>query len=160
VGLAVTEWIDARADHAYSGAFLFHQEKVPVRNRIPRFIFPGNNPASGRYAFCAWAKKHRPDAVISFHTYVPEWLKEHLGWRIPEDIGLVVHDWTEAMQGFAGIHHRRPFVAAAAVDLLVAQLMRHERGVPEVPHQLLVPPSWIPGGSVRATARGHVSARR
>lgn len=149
VGLAVTEWIDARSDHAYSGAFLFHQEKVPVRNRVPRFIFPENNPASGRDAFCAWAKKHRPDAVISFHTYVPEWLQKHLGWRIPEDIGLVVHDWTEAMQGFAGIHHRRPFVAAAAVDHIVAQLMRHERGVPEVPHQLLVLPAWIPGGSVR-----------
>lgn len=149
VGLAVTDWIDSRADHAYSGAFLFHQQKVPARDRVPIFIFPENNPASGRNPFCAWAKKHRPDAVISFHTYVPEWLRKNVGWRIPEDIGLVVHDWTESMHGFAGIHHRRPFVAAAAVDMIVAQLMRHERGIPEVPHQVLVLPAWIPGASLR-----------
>lgn len=149
VGLAVTEWIDNRADHAYSGAFLFHQQKIPARNRLPIFIFPGNSPADGADAFCAWAKKHRPDAVITFHTYVPEWLTKKLGLRIPEDIGLVVHDWTESMQGFAGIHHRRASVAAAAVDLLVAQVMRHEHGIPEVPHQVLVLPTWIPGASVR-----------
>ena len=150
VGLAVTDWIDARADHAYSGAFLFHQQILPARDRLPLLIFPENNPANGRNAFCAWAKKNRPDAVISFHTYVPEWLTKNLGWRIPEDVGLVVHDWTESMQGFAGIHHRRPFVAAAAVDLIVAQLMHHERGIPEVPHQVLVLPAWVPGASVRS----------
>src|ERR1051325_2877982 len=38
VGLAVTEWIDNRADHAYSGAFLFHQQKIPARDRVPVFI--------------------------------------------------------------------------------------------------------------------------
>lgn len=152
VGMAVTEWIDTRADHAYSGAFLFHQQRIPERDRLPIFIFPQNNPAHGCDAFCTWVRRHRPDAVISFHTYVPQWLKQNLGLRIPEDIGLVVHDWTESMQGFAGIHHRRPFVAAAAVDLLVAQLMRNERGIPEVPHQVLVLPSWIPGPSVRAKA--------
>lgn len=150
VGLAITEWIDARADHAYSGALLFHQQNIPAEERLPLLIFPENNPASGRDAFCSWARKYRPEAVISFHTYVPEWLTRDLGWRIPEDVGLVAHDWTETMHGFAGIHHRRAFVAAAAVDLLATQLSHHERGVPEVPQQILVQPAWVPGPSVRA----------
>lgn len=149
VGLAITEWIDNRADHAYSGAFLYYQQKLPHSDRLPIFVFPENNPAHGKEPFCAWVKEHRPDALISFHTYVPEWLTHDLGLRIPDDIGLVVHDWTPAMPGFAGIHHRRPFVAVAAVDFLVAQLMRHERGIPEVPHQILVLPSWVPGDSIR-----------
>jgi LacI family transcriptional regulator len=149
IGLAITDWIDARLDHTYSGALLFYQQGVPLRDRVPRLIFPANNPASGRAAFCSWMKEFRPDVVISFHRYVPEWLKKDLGLQIPEDIGLVVHDWTEAMRGFAGINHCRPMVAAAAVDLVATQLMQNERGIPEIPKQILVRPTWVDGPSIR-----------
>jgi len=149
IGLAITEWIDARVDHTYSGALLYYQQRVPSRDRVPLLIFPENHPAQGRKAFCTWVRKHRPDVIISFHTYVPDWLTRELNLRIPEDIGLVVHDWTKAMAGFAGINHCRPLVAAAAVDLVVTQLMQNEHGVPDVPKQVLVRPSWVDGPSVR-----------
>lgn len=54
------------------------------------------------------------------------------------------------MKGFAGIHQRRYHVASAAVDLVATQLMQNERGVPEVPHQILIPPDWIEGPSIRS----------
>jgi LacI family transcriptional regulator len=149
IGIAITHWIDARADHTYSGALLHYQQRIPGRDRVPLLFFPQNNLSHGADAFCAWVKKHQPDAIISFHTYVPEWLAGFMGLRIPEDVGLVVHDWTERMQGFAGIHHRRSYVAAAAVDLVATQLMQNERGIPEVPKQILVPPAWIEGPSIR-----------
>ncbi len=53
------------------------------------------------------------------------------------------------MTGFAGINHRREHVAAAAVDLVVAQLLQNEFGVPEAPRQILIPPVWVDGPSVR-----------
>lgn len=149
IGLAITDWIDARLDHTYSGALLYFQQRVAPEERIPRLIFPANNPADGRQAFCKWVKQYRPDVIISFHTYVPDWLVEDLGLRIPDDIGLVVHDWTETMRGFAGINHCRPIVAAAAVDLVATQLMQNERGIPEVPKQVLVRPTWVEGPSIR-----------
>jgi LacI family transcriptional regulator len=149
IGLAITEWIDARLDHTYSGALLYFQQRVPASERVPRLIFPGNNPADGRKAFGAWVKRFRPDVIISFHTYVPDWLVQDLGLRIPDDIGLVVHDWTEAMRGFAGIDHCRPVVAAAAVDLIATQLMQNERGIPDVAKQILVRPTWVDGPSIR-----------
>jgi len=149
MGLAITEWIDARVDHTYSGALLHYQQRVAKRDRVPLLVFPENNPAHGRHEFCTWVQKFRPDVVISFHTYVPLWLTKELGLRIPDDIGLVIHDWTEAMQGFAGINHCRPIVAAAAVDLVVTQLMQNERGVPAVPKQVLVRPTWMDGASIR-----------
>jgi LacI family transcriptional regulator len=148
IGIAITQWIDARADHTYSGALLHHQQRIRARERLPLLIVP-DKLAGGRKPFCAWFRRHRPDVVISFHTYVPEWLTRDLGQRIPEDVGLVVHDWTERMTGFAGIHHRRPHMAAAAVDLVATQLMHNERGVPEVPRQILIPPAWIDGPSIR-----------
>lgn len=150
IGIAVTRWIDARADHTYSGALLHYQQKLSARQRVP-FLYVPDNLARGSQLFSAWMKKHRPDAIISFDTYVPEWLTE-LGLSIPEDVGLVVHDWTERMTGFAGIHHRRAHVAAAAVDLVATQLTQNEKGIPEVPRQILIPPAWIDGQSIRPAA--------
>jgi LacI family transcriptional regulator len=152
IGLAITRWIDDRSEHAYAGAMLRFQQTRPRSQRVPQLLFPTNDPARGADAFVRWMKEHRPDALISFHTPVPGWLKQ-LGLRIPEDVGFVVHDWTKAMTEFAGIHHRRDHVASAAVDLLATQLLHHERGVPEVPRQILIPPVWVEGPSVRARRR-------
>jgi LacI family transcriptional regulator len=54
------------------------------------------------------------------------------------------------MEGFAGIYQQRDHLAAAAVDLVVTQLSQHERGVPAVPRQIMIPPKWIEGPSVKS----------
>lgn len=149
IGLALTQWMEARADQTNSGAMLNFQRSLPPRERVPLLLFPSNNVADNAGIFCRWVKQHRPDVVISFDAYVPDWLTRRLGLRIPDDIGLVVHDWCPEDASFAGIHHQRPHVAAAVVDLIVTQLMQNERGVPEVPRQILIPPRWVEGPSVR-----------
>jgi LacI family transcriptional regulator len=53
------------------------------------------------------------------------------------------------MAGYAGIYQRRDHLAAAAVDLIVTQLSQQERGIPAVPRQIMIPPQWVPGASVR-----------
>ncbi|MEK0446198.1 MAG: hypothetical protein RLZZ399_1519 [Verrucomicrobiota bacterium] len=148
IGLAVTQWVNERSQHTYSGAMLHFQQSLPTRSRVPILLFPGNalNDCAGM--FSDWIKKHRPDALISLDAFVPEWLAK-LSLRVPEDVGLVVHDWTERMVGFAGIDHRRSHVAAAAVDMVATQLLHNERGIPEIPKQTLIPPRWVEGTSVR-----------
>lgn len=149
IGLAVTEWIDQRSDHTYSGALLYHQMRTPKKDHVPLLLLPNIGFNRGVEKFCQWMKKHRPDALISFDTFVPDWIEKHLGMRIPDDVGLVVHDWVHGMEGLAGIDHRRSHVAAAAVDLVATQLMHNESGVPEVPRQILIPPAFVEGASVR-----------
>lgn len=153
IGLALTQWMDARGDETNSGAMLNFQRRVPTRERVPLLLFPTNKLAENAAAFCRWVKLHRPDVVISFDSYVPDWLTRRLGFRIPEDIGFVVHDWRPQLSGFAGIHHQRSHVAAAVVDLVATQLAQNERGVPEVPRQILIPPKWVDGPSVRPALR-------
>jgi len=148
IGLAITQWIDERADHAYSGAMLHYQQTVPRKHRIPLLLLKDNNIERGGDFFCRWARAHRPDAIISFDTHVPQWLSTRLKLKIPRDIALVVHDWTESMSGLAGIHHQRTEVAAAAVDLVAHQLLQNERGIPRVPRQILIPAAWVDGGSI------------
>ena len=148
IGLAITKWVDARAERVYSGAMLHFQQGIQKRDHVPILLFPHNDVSRCEGVFRKWMKEHKPDALISFDTYVPDWLAK-LGLRFPDDVGLVVHDWTDKMDGFAGIHQRREHVASAAVDLVATQLLQHERGVPEVPRQILIPPAWIEGQSIR-----------
>ena len=148
IGVAVTQWIVNRSQFGYSGGFFHFQQSLPAEDRIPLLLLPHNRIERGFAAFSKWMNENRPDVLISFDTHVPEWLTR-LGLRVPDDIGFVVHDWTPAMTSCAGIYQRRDHLAAAAVDLIVTQLSQHERGVPAVARQIMIPPQWINGPSVR-----------
>jgi len=147
IGVAVTKWIVNRSQFGYSGGLFHWQLGVPEADRVPLLLFPNNDISRGFEVFAKWMRDHEPDALITFDTHVPGWLKR-LGMRVPKDIGFVVHDWTPKMKDFAGIYQRRDHLAAAAVDLVVTQLSQHEHGVPEVPRQIMIPPQWVEGASV------------
>lgn len=147
IGVAVTKWIVNRSQFGYSGGLFHWQHGLPEEDRVPLLLFPNNDISRGFDAFAKWTREHKPDALITFDTHIPGWLKR-LGLRVPQDIGFVVHDWTPMMTDFAGIDQRRGHLAAAAVDLIVTQLSQHEHGVPEVPRQIMIPPQWVDGPSV------------
>jgi LacI family transcriptional regulator len=149
IGLAVTQWIDTRSDHTYSGAMLTYQQHIAARDRVPLLLFQENKIVHDFDIFRDWFKRNRPDAIITFDTYVPDWLTQRLNVKIPHQVGIIVHDWIERHTNFAGIHHRRAHVAAAAVDMLATQLMQNEHGVPDIPRQTLIPPLWMDGPSIR-----------
>ena len=151
IGVAITQWIDDRSENGYSGGWFHFQQGLPKSERVPMLLLPHSNISHSFGAFSDWMKAQRPDAIISFDTHVPGWLKR-LGLRVPDDIAFVVHDWTTKMRDYAGIFQRRDHLAAAAVDLVATQLLHHERGVPEVPRQILIPALWVEGPSVRAGA--------
>lgn len=148
IGVAVTSWIVNRSQFGYSGGLFHFQQSLPAAARVPLLLLPHNDLSRGFAPFSAWMKKNRPDVLISFDTHVPGWLKR-LGRHVPQDIGFVVHDWTPRMTEYAGIYQRRDHLAASAVDLVVTQLSQHEYGVPPVPRQIMIPPQWIDGPSIR-----------
>ncbi|MDF1752426.1 MAG: LacI family DNA-binding transcriptional regulator [Verrucomicrobiales bacterium] len=148
IGLALSSWVEVRAENAYTATMLHYQQAIDPENRVPPFQFPGNDLDSGKEPFLEWLDWHRPDVLITFDQQIPEWLAEQ-GIQIPRDIGLASHDWSPRTPEFAGINHRRDHVAAAAVDLVVAQLLQNEAGIPEAPRQILIPPVWVDGESVR-----------
>lgn len=149
IGLAINRWIDDRSQNGYSGGLFHFQQRLPAEDRVPLLLLSDNKVGRGFAAFSTWMRSHRPDALISFDTFVPQWLKR-MGMEAPRDIGFVVHDWTPEMKGWAGIYQRRDHLAASAVDMVVAQLTQNEKGVPSVPRQIMIPPEWVDGPSVRS----------
>lgn len=148
IGVAVTRWIVDRSQFGYTGGLFHCQQSLPPQARVPLLLLPYNQIAKGQTAFVDWMNKNQPDALISFDTHVPGWLKR-MNLDIPRDIGFAVHDWTPSMKEFAGIYQRRDHLAAAAVDLIASQLSQNEHGVPPVPRQIMIPPQWVDGPSLR-----------
>lgn len=147
IGIAVTNWIDDRSQFGYSAGMFHFQQSLPEEEIVPVLLLPHNDITHDFKIFSSWLRKHTPDVLISFDHRVPEWLRK-LKLRIPEDIGFVVHDWTPMMEQYAGINHRRDQVAAAAVDMVVSLLSHHEYGLPFVPRQVMITPTWVDGPSI------------
>jgi len=142
IGIALTADDNQRSLSQNLGAFSAFSYRLEEKNRLP----PHLCRTPDRKNFLNWLRRHRPDVVLSYNWDFRGWL-EDVGLRIPEDIGFA--SLASGNSGLAGIDQNGEGVGAAAVDLLVAQLHRNERGIPEEPTTLLVRGRWMSGPTVR-----------
>lgn len=145
-GLVLSADTDERTLHHYSSAFGWVQQRWPARERVP--ILTAEPIEAG--IFGAWFEKHRPGVVIAQSpgvSVIREWLRR-LGAPVPAKCGLISLDVDLSLSPTAtGIRQDYESVAAAAVDLVVAQLLRNERGLPVVPKTTLIEGTWVDGAT-------------
>jgi LacI family transcriptional regulator len=98
-------------------------------------------------AFGSWLRKLKPDALIVDDPGSIEFACG-AGWTGPNERSVVL-SWTSGSE-FPGIDQGYDAIAAHAVDLVVAQLQRNERGVPNPPPMLLFPGRWREGSKAKA----------
>ncbi len=91
-------------------------------------------------------------------TVVREWLPA-AGAKVPETCGFADLDVDdESDTPYSGIRQNNEQVSAAAIDLVIGQLQRHERGLPKCPKIMLVEGKWVDGATTRAhSSRAAVS---
>jgi LacI family transcriptional regulator len=111
-----------------------------------------------RAAFLKWHERHRPDAVISFHSEPHQWLVD-AGVAVPAECGFVAlnEQLDERICHTGGPVSQ---VGAAAMDLLLGAMRNHERGLPPVARLLLVSPVWGPGTSLPRRTAAPVGRRK
>lgn len=103
-----------------------------------------------------WWKKYRPDVIVSSYGQEAVVLQE-AGVRVPQDVAIIKLDVAQNDRHFSGINQLLPWVAAAAVRLLVEKLERNETGIPAICRGIVIQPVWKNGKTappVRNTARG------
>jgi len=144
-GIALTADDNHRSLNQNLGAFSAFSYRLEEKDRLP----PHLCERPERKSFLAWLRAYRPDVFLSTRWEFREWLDE-AGLRIPEDIGYA--SLASGEPHLAGIDQNGEGVGAAAIDLLVAQLHRNERGLPAEPSTLLVRGHWVPGSTVRQLA--------
>lgn len=139
IGLAMSPDYNERVSQFSLGAFLAEQVSVPLEQRVPPLLAPKEaDPAIVH----RWLKEHKPDALLVAETHVEKW---------PSVAQLVARNklrvaWLSLAPDHAGewgIDFHSPELGRAAVDLVVAQIHRNERGLPAAPTLVMVNGEWI-----------------
>ncbi len=148
-GLFLSEDADFRTLHHWSAAFLAGQHALAFAPPLPLLI----TRTVSRDVLLSWIRKHRPDVLISQSPTVPtvaDWLQGS-GLAVPAACGIADLDLDPGTDGGgSGIRQNYEQVAAAAVDLVVEQILANERGLPSHPKVVLVAGEWVDGTTTRA----------
>jgi len=139
------EWASRR----FAGAFLEWQEDLPERWRSTPLLHD-EDAVDAETTFRNWVRKHRFEAILTTSSRSARWL-ENIGLRIPEDIGLAHLNLAEDVVAWAGIDPLIEEVAAAAVDLLVGLIHRHQTGAPSVQKITTIRGVWVPGRTLQVS---------
>lgn len=124
-----------RAHRGWQGAWLAYG---PADAADGLQLTAHNVPTAGRLA--AWLRAVKPDALIVEHGDLLNRARA-AGWR-GSPSATVTLSWTPG-QPHQGIDQGYDLIAAHAVDLVISQLQRNERGLPADPRVLLSPGKWV-----------------
>jgi DNA-binding LacI/PurR family transcriptional regulator len=148
-GLCLNQGLDETVDNRFGAGFWGAQSKLPIKQRVPVFRYE----LKAEKRFRLWIKRYRPDAIITAHAPVEQWI-ESMGLNTPRDIGLVHLD-KSSEENWAGMKQNNAQIGSAAIDMLIGQLHRNELGVPLLHQSILIGSTWEPGPSVQG--RKHLS---
>ncbi|MFV0416640.1 MAG: LacI family DNA-binding transcriptional regulator [Chthoniobacterales bacterium] len=148
IGFATIPGNELRTNQNFSSGYLA-QERSDKQAGPPLFIFDDTGK-SGRKKFISlfskWIDRHRPDAILALDDDVPGAMKT-LGIS-SKTCGLALLHVTPKTKGMAGISQNDFMIGSSAVDYLVGMIHRNERGLPDIPLQILVDGTWVDGASL------------
>ncbi len=147
-GLVLPRRVHEKVERRWVAALLLDQSEHPAAAPVPPFL-PIEWDEAG---FAAWYRRHRPDPILTVRPQQVLGALARLGVR-PPATGIVSLDRRPRERTLAGIEQDYPAMGAAAVDLLIGYLQRHETGLPARPITVTLEGSWIAGASLRAQPR-------
>jgi LacI family transcriptional regulator len=146
IGLVCSHAMHVQVEGRWMAGYLLAQQHIPAGNRIPPLVLDDFKNAQ---AFDQWFDKHRPEALITAEVQELSLHLQRRGLSVPKDVSVIHLDASDSDPTYAGITQRRKEVGAAAFDLLLGQLHRHERGVPIQRKTVMLEGAWVEGNSIR-----------
>ena len=137
LGMALSPAMNERVEEKWLGAFLAEQVFWPAAERIPPLL--ADEAAAA--AFTHWRKQYKPDVILLAEPYVEKWITAGGSGGKPPAIVWLRRIESMPKNIFA-IDTRPDKMGAAAVELVVGQIHRNERGSPHIPHTLLLDGVW------------------
>ncbi len=130
-----SETVQGRIHRMQHAAFITHHPTPSIAHDAVRFCEPGDLLRLGR-----WLKKFKPDSVV-LGWQLNQATLEQLRELAPQARRVVTLEW-HPHGVLPGIDPCNEVIAAHAVDLVIAQLHRNERGVVSLPTTVLLDGVW------------------
>lgn len=145
-GLFIDIQLDERLQFRWEGAFVALQKYLPGITEVP----PLRLAVTTKEAFSEWFRKHDPDVVIGHECEAMKWMRE-LGAEIPRTHGFVCLNTLRAPRNCASLDLQTGELGARAVELVAAQLLHNEFGIPRQASLTTIPALWVDGPTIRDT---------
>src|ERR1035438_578838 len=143
IGLAMTPDMELRANHSYAAAFN-HFTRIRGLKAVPTLLLTDG----GARTIVRWFERQRPDALVVANA---EWFQmaivAALGEAALRDVAVATLD-TERALPIAGMDQLYETIGHHAVDSVVAQIHRNERGLPDHPMVALIEGRWEERGGL------------
>jgi len=143
IGLVLSPAIHERVEGKWLGAYLAEQLFWPCAERLPPLLFAANKADE----FWRWLTRARPDVILIAEPEVEEWIGG--GARGSGARGRPSTAWlrivADTPADAPAVDTRPEDMGAAAVELVVGQIHRNERGSPARPNTLLLDGVWREG---------------
>ena len=146
-GLALESTIDQLVEHRFIAAYQIGQQLIPPENRLQPFL-DVDAAKEDMNLFQNWLEKEKPDVIFTLYNIVDKWV-QGLGYKVPDDIGLIQLEWRSYRPHWAGMNQHNDICGEAAVDMLINMIYNGEKGFPEYPRATLIGSSWIDGETIR-----------
>lgn len=161
IALALSSSVRVRMD-SYVAAYSLYERMLTDSERIPLFcenlasiadsrcpsVVPSDaldlNKRLNASEVADWLRRYRADALICNVSPSVDELRQ-TGFRIPEELGYVTLDNSQAPVDSCGIDLQPEGMGAAAVDMVTAHLHRRERGIPAIPKIMTLQSRWHAG---------------
>lgn len=143
IGLCIDKAHDDRVDQSWSIGLAHHHSTLPEDQRVAPLLSRKWHPP----ALADWARRERPDAILTHYYQLPDILRE-AGVLDDRAITVAMLDWPGGAPHLPGINQRHFEIGAAAVEQVIGQANRYERGLPAVPKVLMVEGVWTDGSRV------------
>lgn len=138
IGLALSPEMNNRVEGKWLGAFLFCQQRLPANERVTQLIAESED----REAFFRWLQHEKPEAVLVAEETPLQGLRTSSrgGPRRPM-IGWLLRPEGAPSEGRLDQRHEQ--MGSLAVEMVVAQIHRNERGSPSNPYEILIDSVWV-----------------
>jgi LacI family transcriptional regulator len=147
IGLVFGRAHDRSMGGSYFGGFVYAHKMLNAEVIIPPLDSDEHKPeATRKRELQAWIRKHRPDAILTAVSKIPDFLRE-LGYGIPRDVAVASTSPYDISVD-AGIDQCPGAIGEIGAEMLIKQISLHERGEPADPCRILVESRWKDGKSL------------